>query len=57
MTLCIKGLYVTLSITMFCHYVESCDLFIVMLSVIMMFVVMLGVIMLSVVALHFRDFN
>ncbi len=53
-TLSTKGLYVTLSITMLCHYGESyfaeCHiLFIVVLIVVMLNVVLLSVIALSVV--------
>ncbi len=40
-----------LSITMLCHYDESCVLFIVLLNAIMLCVVMLNVIILNVVIL------
>ncbi len=49
MTLSIKGLSGTLSVTALCHYAECHFLFIGMLSVIMLNVVMPNVIMLSAV--------
>ncbi len=39
MTLSIRGLHVTLSITMLCHYAEYRILFIIMLNVVMLSVV------------------
>jgi hypothetical protein len=44
MTLSKKGLCVTLSITMFCHFDECRFYFIIMLNVIMLSVVMLNVV-------------
>ncbi len=52
MTLSIKGLYVTLSIIMLCHYAECRVLYFITLNLIMMSVVMLNVIILSVVMLN-----
>jgi hypothetical protein len=59
MTLSIKGLFVTLSISnnqqyiyAECRYAECHDLFIVMLNVIMMSVVMLSVVVPNVVTLY-----
>ncbi len=49
MTLSIKGLSVTLSVTALCHYAECGFLFIGMLSVTVLYVVMPNVIMLSAV--------
>ncbi len=44
MTLSIKGLFATFSITMLCHYAESRILFTIMLNVVMLNVVMLSVV-------------
>ncbi len=49
MTLSLKGLYVTLSITMLCHCAECHILFTVMLSVIMPNVIMMSVVMPNVI--------
>ncbi len=57
MTLSIKVLYVTLSITMLCYYAErhyaECPIsFTNMMNVVMLNVVMLNVVMLNVIMLH-----
>ena len=44
MTLSIKGVYVTLSVTMFCHYAECRVLFIVILNVVRLIVFSLNVV-------------
>jgi hypothetical protein len=51
-TLSIKGVYLTLSITILCHYAERRNLFIVMLRTIKLIDIMLSVVMQSVVAPH-----